>query len=257
MIYRFVFTRGRLAILLVGTLLLGVLLFAGGLLSGMRWQLARGEPAAETGPGAETAPGGEAGGASETPAAARPGDPGAATMRPPVARPRAPAVKAPQPRPPAVARPSAGAAAGATAGAVARQAAADASAAGAPAEPAAAPVEPPAATAEPEPADLTPPTIYELQLAVYLQREDAEAFVATMAERGYEAYPVATRGSRHSVIHTVRLGPFPSMEVAATAAARFRADQGFQPIIRFRRRPVEVAPAPGKGSDDAAPGDDG
>lgn len=91
---------------------------------------------------------------------------------------------------------------------------------------------------------LIPPTIYELQLGLYLRQLDAERSIEQLAELGYEAYTVPVTNSRGQLLYTVRLGPFESMDEAGAAAREFTAVEKQPAIIRFRRQPVELSAPP-------------
>ncbi|MCB1036133.1 MAG: SPOR domain-containing protein [Acidobacteria bacterium] len=77
-------------------------------------------------------------------------------------------------------------------------------------------------------------TIFELQLALFFRRGDAEEALAGWRERGYEPYVVEVSSSTGVPRYTLRLGPYPSMDEAVKEQAALAENERSDSVIRFR-----------------------
>jgi cell division protein FtsN len=102
---------------------------------------------------------------------------------------------------------------------------------------AAAPVDAPEAPPENEtvsPATATPAPVYthSVQVGAFLEEENAGRIASELAAKGYPAKIVPINDPRNRTWHTVRIGDFPSRELAVRRAAEFSAREQRDTAVR-------------------------
>jgi len=197
MMYRFAFDRTKLLMMVGGIVLVGILLFAAGVFTGLALSApTKSEVAMLKSRHAE----------SSQPAAAAP-------------QPAAPAPAAtPAPAPPSAApAPAVESAAQKPAGAAPKAAVSPADALGAEQSP--------------------DQDIYSIQVGSFPDAKAARALQTDLRERGYPASIYTGIDSDHKEWHAVRIGGFPTLNRASTAASIFTSKERMQALVRRSNAP--------------------
>jgi cell division septation protein DedD len=72
---------------------------------------------------------------------------------------------------------------------------------------------------------------YTLQIAAFREKERAQRLMQTLEEKGYKPYIVSTDNSRNESWHLVRIGHFPSAEIAQQFAQSLQTKEKMSALV--------------------------